>query len=179
MTTIAAPVTGRSLLSSLHATTEATATTQEATDVSAIAMTTNSSVSRQQIIDAFLAELSVYSEQYNELLKEGVKIDTTPAQNVLKSSLPLLLKTDSGIKSTRDIWDIDTNPRKKPIDWTVPLDGNMDKDGDGVFDLDANGDGKVDDYVDYSSIPGTQRIMVASPKVTGKSMLMSLPSWLG
>ncbi|MDM2932055.1 IpaD/SipD/SspD family type III secretion system needle tip protein [Citrobacter sp. Cu233] len=150
MTTIAAPVTGRSLLSSLHATTEATATTQEATDVSAIAMTTNSSVSRQQIIDAFLAELSVYSEQYNELLKEGVKIDTTPAQNVLKSSLPLLLKTDSGIKSTRDIWDIDTNPRKKPIDWTVPLDGNMDKDGDGVFDLDANGDGKVDDYVDYS-----------------------------
>lgn len=123
MTTIAASFTSRTLLSSLRAATETVSTTEEVTDASVVTTPTSSDASRQQVIDTLLAKLAVYSEQYNELLKKGIQIDTLPAQNVLKSSLPTLLAT--GVKGNSTTWD-------------VPLDGNMDKDGDGVIDGDID-----------------------------------------
>lgn len=130
---------GQLSFSTLRTTTNAVSSSPEALPASTTADAEETGTSRQQVIDMLAEKLSVYSEQYQQLLNKGLLIDTTPAQNMLKSSLSQL--TNIGATSQDNTGETSEDSADVKLSWDITFDKNMDKDGDG----------KIDDDIDYST----------------------------
>lgn len=130
---------GQISFSTLCTTTNAVSSSPKVLQASTTADTAETGTRRQQVIDMLTEKLAVYSEQYHQLLNKGILIDTTPAQGVLKSSLSRFMNTSVSSKKSEG----------EPLEdsavggslWDITFDKNMDKDGDG----------KIDDHIDFST----------------------------
>ncbi|ENA4997015.1 IpaD/SipD/SspD family type III secretion system needle tip protein [Escherichia albertii] len=67
-------------------------------------------LTRQQISERFLDQLAEYYDQYNQLLQKGITIDTTPAQNLLKKAVPVILGTVSMTVSAQKTTESSASP---------------------------------------------------------------------
>lgn len=67
-------------------------------------------LTRQQISERFLDQLAEYYDQYNQLLQKGITIDTTPAQNLLKKAVPVILGTVSTTVSAQKTTESSASP---------------------------------------------------------------------
>ncbi|MDW2646198.1 IpaD/SipD/SspD family type III secretion system needle tip protein [Citrobacter sp. HN-141] len=130
---------GQLSFSTLRTTTNAVSSSPEALPASTTADAEETGTRRQQVIDILAEKLSVYSEQYQQLLNKGLLIDTTPAQNMLKSSLSQL--TNIGATSQDNSGETAEDSADVKLSWDITFDKNMDKDGDG----------KIDGDIDYST----------------------------
>lgn len=130
---------GQLSFSTLRPTTNAVSSSPEALPASTTADAEETGTRRQQVIDILAEKLSVYSEQYQQLLNKGLLIDTTPAQNMLKSSLSQL--TNIGATSQDNSGETAEDSADVKLSWDITFDKNMDKDGDG----------KIDGDIDYST----------------------------
>ncbi|EPQ7634617.1 IpaD/SipD/SspD family type III secretion system needle tip protein [Escherichia albertii] len=88
-----------------EATSEAASTPAAATENLPAATLT-----RQQISERFLDQLAEYYDQYNQLLQKGITIDTTPAQNLLKKAVPVILGTVSMTVSAQKTTESSASP---------------------------------------------------------------------
>ncbi|QLV92498.1 IpaD/SipD/SspD family type III secretion system needle tip protein [Citrobacter freundii] len=130
---------GRISFSTLCTTTNAVSSSPKVLQASTTADTAETGTRRQQVIDMLTEKLAVYSEQYHQLLNKGILIDTTPAQGVLKSSLSRFMNT--GVSSKKSVGEPLEDSAVGGSLWDITFDKNMDKDGDG----------KIDDHIDFST----------------------------
>ncbi|HAU4285752.1 TPA: IpaD/SipD/SspD family type III secretion system needle tip protein [Citrobacter freundii] len=130
---------GQISFSTLCTTTNAVSSSPKVPQASTTADTAETGTRRQQVIDMLTEKLAVYSEQYHQLLNKGILIDTTPAQGVLKSSLSRLMNT--GVSSKKSVGEPLEDSAVGGSLWDITFDKNMDKDGDG----------KIDDHIDFST----------------------------
>lgn len=129
---------GQISFSTLCTTTNAVSSSPKVLQASTTADTAETGTRRQQVIDMLTEKLAVYSEQYHQLLNKGILIDTTPAQGVLKSSLSRFMNTGVSSKSVGE--PLEDSAVGGSL-WDITFDKNMDKDGDG----------KIDDHIDFST----------------------------
>ncbi|MDA8516268.1 IpaD/SipD/SspD family type III secretion system needle tip protein [Citrobacter sp. Igbk 16] len=130
---------GQLSFSTLPTTTNAVASSPEALQASTTADAAETGTPQQQVIDILTEKLAVYSEQYHQILAKGILIDTTPAQNMLKSSLSQLMNI--GATSEDNSGEPSQDSANVKLSWDITFDKNMDKDGDG----------KIDDDIDFST----------------------------
>ena len=130
---------GQISFSTLCTTTNAVSSSPKVLQASTTADTAETGTRRQQVIDMLTEKLAVYSEQYHQLLNKGILIDTTPAQGVLKSSLSRFMY--SGVSSKKCVGEPLEDSAVGGSLWDITFDKNMDKDGDG----------KIDDHIDFST----------------------------
>ena len=130
---------GQISFSTLCTTTNAVSSSAKVLQASTTADTAETGTRRQQVIDMLTEKLAVYSEQYHQLLNKGILIDTTPAQGVLKSSLSRFMNT--GVSSKKSVGEPLEDSAVGGSLWDITFDKNMDKDGDG----------KIDDHIDFST----------------------------
>ncbi|HIH4691853.1 TPA: IpaD/SipD/SspD family type III secretion system needle tip protein [Citrobacter freundii] len=130
---------GQISFSTLCTTTNAVSSSPKVLQASTTADTAETGTRRQQVIDMLTEKLAVYSEQYHQLLNKGILIDTTPAQGVLKSSLSRFMNT--GVSSKKSVGEPLEDSAVGGSLWDITFDKNMDKDGDG----------KIDDHIDFST----------------------------
>lgn len=130
---------GQISFSTLCTTTDAVSSSPEVVQASTTANTAETGTRRQQVIDILTEKLAVYSEQYHQLLNKGILIDTAPAQAVLKSSLSRFMST--GVSSEKSVGESLEDSAAGGALWDITFDKNMDKDGDG----------KIDDDIDFST----------------------------
>lgn len=130
---------GQISFSTLRTTTNALSSSPEALQASTTADAAETGTCRQQVIDILTEKLAVYSEQYHQILTKGILIDTTPAQNMLKSSLSQLMNI--GATSEDNSGEPSQDSANVKLSWDITFDKNMDKDGDG----------KIDDDIDFST----------------------------
>ncbi|MCO4162295.1 IpaD/SipD/SspD family type III secretion system needle tip protein [Citrobacter youngae] len=130
---------GQISFSTLCTTTDAVSSSSEVVQASTTANTAETGTRRQQVIDILTEKLTVYSEQYHQLLNKGILIDTAPAQAVLKSSLSRFMST--GVSSEKSVGESLEDSAAGGALWDITFDKNMDKDGDG----------KIDDDIDFST----------------------------
>lgn len=130
---------GQISFSTLCTTTNAVSSSPKVLQSSTTADTAETGTRRQQVIDMLTEKLAVYSEQYHQLLNKGILIDTTPAQGVLKSSLSRFMNT--GVSSKKSVGEPLEDSAVGGSLWDITFDKNMDKDGDG----------KIDDHIDFST----------------------------
>ena len=130
---------GQISFSTLCTTTNAVSSSPKVLQASTTADTAETGTRRQQVIDMLTEKLAVYSEQYHQLLNKGILIDTTPAQGVLKSSLSRFMNT--GVSSKKSEGEPLEDSAVGGSLWDITFDKNMDKDGDG----------KIDDHIDFST----------------------------
>ncbi|WP_284200661.1 IpaD/SipD/SspD family type III secretion system needle tip protein [Citrobacter freundii] len=130
---------GQISFSTLCTTTNAVSSSPKVLQASTTADTAETGTRLQQVIDMLTEKLAVYSEQYHQLLNKGILIDTTPAQGVLKSSLSRFMNT--GVSSKKSVGEPLEDSAVGGSLWDITFDKNMDKDGDG----------KIDDHIDFST----------------------------
>lgn len=130
---------GQISFSTLCTTTNAVSSSPKVLQASTTADTAETGTRRQQVIDMLTEKLAVYSEQYHQILNKGILIDTTPAQGVLKSSLSRFMNT--GVSSKKSVGEPLEDSAVGGSLWDITFDKNMDKDGDG----------KIDDHIDFST----------------------------
>ncbi|MEF3605167.1 IpaD/SipD/SspD family type III secretion system needle tip protein [Citrobacter freundii] len=130
---------GQISFSTLCTTTNAVSSSPKVLQASTTADTAETGTRRQQVIDMLTEKLAVYSEQYHQLLNKGILIDTTPAQGVLKSSRSRFMNT--GVSSKKSVGEPLEDSAVGGSLWDITFDKNMDKDGDG----------KIDDHIDFST----------------------------
>lgn len=130
---------GQISFSTLCTTTNAVSSSPKVLQASTTADTAETGTRRQQVIDMLTEKLAVYSEQYHQLLNKGILNDTTPAQGVLKSSLSRFMNT--GVSSKKSVGEPLEDSAVGGSLWDITFDKNMDKDGDG----------KIDDHIDFST----------------------------
>ncbi|WP_275269313.1 IpaD/SipD/SspD family type III secretion system needle tip protein [Citrobacter freundii] len=130
---------GQISFSTLCTTTNAVSSSPKVLQASTTADTAETGTRRQQVIDMLTEKLAVYSEQYHQLLNKGILIDMTPAQGVLKSSLSRFMNT--GVSSKKSVGEPLEDSAVGGSLWDITFDKNMDKDGDG----------KIDDHIDFST----------------------------
>ncbi|HDT5958513.1 TPA: IpaD/SipD/SspD family type III secretion system needle tip protein [Citrobacter freundii] len=130
---------GQISFSTLCTTTNAVSSSPKVLQASTTADTAETGTRRQQVIDMLTEKLAVYSEQYHQLLNKGILIDTTPAQGVLKSSLSRFMNI--GVSSKKSVGEPLEDSAVGGSLWDITFDKNMDKDGDG----------KIDDHIDFST----------------------------
>ncbi|HDS6880322.1 IpaD/SipD/SspD family type III secretion system needle tip protein [Citrobacter sp. Cf224] len=130
---------GQISFSTLCTTTNAVSSSPKVLQAATTADTAETGTRRQQVIDMLTEKLAVYSEQYHQLLNKGILIDTTPAQGVLKSSLSRFMNT--GVSSKKSVGEPLEDSAVGGSLWDITFDKNMDKDGDG----------KIDDHIDFST----------------------------
>lgn len=130
---------GQNSFSILRTTTNAVSSSPEVLQASTTAGTAETGTRRQQVMDILTEKLAVYSDQYHQLLNKGILIDTTPAQGVLKSSLSRFMNT--GVSSEKSVGKPLGDSAVGGSLWDITFDKNMDK----------NGDGKIDDDIDFST----------------------------
>ncbi|MDM3138504.1 IpaD/SipD/SspD family type III secretion system needle tip protein [Citrobacter sp. Cf120] len=130
---------GQISFSTLCTTTNAVSSSPKVLQASTTADTAETGTRRQQVIDMLTEKLAVYSEQYHQLLNKGILIDTTPAQGVLKSSLSRFMNT--GVSSKKSVGEPLEDSAVGGSLWDITFDKKMDKDGDG----------KIDDHIDFST----------------------------
>ncbi|HHL2775140.1 TPA: IpaD/SipD/SspD family type III secretion system needle tip protein [Citrobacter freundii] len=130
---------GQISFSTLCTTTNAVSSSPKVLQASTTADTAETGTRRQQVVDMLTEKLAVYSEQYHQLLNKGILIDTTPAQGVLKSSLSRFMNT--GVSSKKSVGEPLEDSAVGGSLWDITFDKNMDKDGDG----------KIDDHIDFST----------------------------
>ncbi|MGY9368917.1 IpaD/SipD/SspD family type III secretion system needle tip protein [Citrobacter pasteurii] len=130
---------GQNSFSILRTTTNAVSSSPEVLQASTTAGTAETGTRRQQVMDILTEKLAVYSDQYHQLLNKWILIDTTPAQGVLKSSLSRFMNT--GVSSEKSVGKPLGDSAVGGSLWDITFDKNMDKDGDG----------KIDDDIDFST----------------------------
>ncbi|MEF3485114.1 IpaD/SipD/SspD family type III secretion system needle tip protein [Citrobacter freundii] len=130
---------GQISFSTLCTTTNAVSSSPKVLQASTTADTAETGTRRQQVIDMLTEKLAVYSEQYHQLHNKGIITHTTPAQGVLKSSLSRFMNT--GVSSKKSVGEPLEDSAVGGSLWDITFDKNMDKDGDG----------KIDDHIDFST----------------------------
>lgn len=130
---------GKISFSTLRTTPNALSSSPEALQASTTADAAETGTRQQQVIDILTEKLAVYSEQYHQILAKGILIDSTPAQYMLKSSLSQLMNV--GATSEDNSGETSDDSADVKLSWDITFDKNMDKDGDG----------KIDDDIDFNT----------------------------